>query len=84
MEDNIPQAILIPNELDAYVLNIKCVLKTNELIHLDLHSSASEVKAAVIQTIHWQMEADRKIGALKSFQGYMWKEGFESGVLRGE
>jgi enolase-phosphatase E1 len=37
----------------------------------------------VIETIHWQMQADRKIGALKSFQGYMWKEGYESGILRG-
>jgi enolase-phosphatase E1 len=41
------------------------------------------VKVAVIETINWQMKADRKIGALKSFQGYMWKEGYESGVLRG-
>lgn len=45
--------------------------------------SAEEIKKAVIETINWQMKADRKIGALKSFQGYMWKEGYESGVLRG-
>jgi enolase-phosphatase E1 len=29
------------------------------------------------------VKADRKIGALKAFQGYMWKEGYESGELRG-
>ncbi|RCI04536.1 hypothetical protein CU098_013107, partial [Rhizopus stolonifer] len=46
-------------------------------------SPADQIKAAVIETINWQMKADRKIGALKSFQGYMWKEGYESGVLRG-
>lgn len=46
-------------------------------------ASAEQVKEAVIETINWQMKADRKIGALKSFQGYMWKEGYESGVLRG-
>lgn len=30
------------------------------------------------------MAADRKIGALKAFQGYMWKEGYENGQLKGE
>jgi enolase-phosphatase E1 len=30
------------------------------------------------------MKADRKIGALKSFQGVMWKEGYASGELKGE
>ena len=47
------------------------------------NSSTEQIKSAVMETIHWQMKADRKIGALKSFQGYMWKEGYESGVLRG-
>ena len=30
------------------------------------------------------MAADRKIGALKAFQGLMWKDGYVSGELRGE
>lgn len=46
-------------------------------------SSADEVKSAIVKNITWQMNADRKIGALKSFQGCMWKEGYESGELRG-
>jgi enolase-phosphatase E1 len=29
------------------------------------------------------MAADRKIGALKAFQGYMWKTGYENGELVG-
>ncbi|KAG2204318.1 hypothetical protein INT47_009360 [Mucor saturninus] len=53
------------------------------LIPTESEASVQEVKDAVIETIHWQMKADRKIGALKSFQGFMWKEGYESGVLRG-
>ncbi|KAK4518135.1 uncharacterized protein ATC70_001486 [Mucor velutinosus] len=52
-------------------------------IPTESEASAEQIKFAVIETISWQMKADRKIGALKSFQGYMWKEGYESGVLRG-
>ncbi|CDH51237.1 enolase-phosphatase e1 [Lichtheimia corymbifera JMRC:FSU:9682] len=43
-----------------------------------------DIKKAVKQNIEWQMAADRKIGALKAFQGYMWKEGYASGELKGE
>ncbi|KAI9353107.1 2,3-diketo-5-methylthio-1-phosphopentane phosphatase [Pilaira anomala] len=53
------------------------------LIPTENQASSQEVKDAVIKTIQWQMKADRKIGALKSFQGFMWKEGYESGELRG-
>ncbi|KAI9485354.1 MAG: 2,3-diketo-5-methylthio-1-phosphopentane phosphatase [Benjaminiella poitrasii] len=62
VEDNIPQAVLIPTDSEA---------------------SPEEIKTAVKETIVWQMNIDRKIGALKSFQGYMWKEGYESNVLCG-
>ncbi|KAI8370432.1 2,3-diketo-5-methylthio-1-phosphopentane phosphatase [Radiomyces spectabilis] len=47
-------------------------------------SSAAEVKDAVKKNIQWQMAMDRKIGALKAFQGFMWREGYKSGELRGE
>ncbi|KAI8356675.1 2,3-diketo-5-methylthio-1-phosphopentane phosphatase [Blakeslea trispora] len=53
------------------------------LIPTESEASTKEVKEAVQKTVEWQMKADRKIGALKSFQGYMWKEGYESGELRG-
>ncbi|KAI8969916.1 2,3-diketo-5-methylthio-1-phosphopentane phosphatase [Mycotypha africana] len=54
------------------------------LIPTESEASADEIKNAIKRNIRWQMEADRKIGALKSFQGYMWKEGYEAGILRGE
>ncbi|KAF9322690.1 Enolase-phosphatase E1 [Podila minutissima] len=46
--------------------------------------SADKVQQDVIACIGWQMKADRKIGALKAFQGYMWKEGYTNGDLKGE
>ncbi|KAG0353345.1 HAD-like domain-containing protein [Gamsiella multidivaricata] len=44
---------------------------------------AEKVQQDVIASIGWQMKADRKIGALKAFQGYMWKEGYANGDLKG-
>ncbi|CAO3641608.1 unnamed protein product [Cunninghamella blakesleeana] len=45
--------------------------------------SDESIKEAIRQNIKWQMAADRKIGALKSFQGYMWQQGYEDGELVG-
>ncbi|KAI9307652.1 2,3-diketo-5-methylthio-1-phosphopentane phosphatase [Cunninghamella echinulata] len=45
--------------------------------------SDETIKSAVKQNIQWQMAADRKIGALKAFQGYMWQQGYEEGQLVG-
>ncbi|KAF9152255.1 hypothetical protein BG015_005566 [Linnemannia schmuckeri] len=42
-----------------------------------------KVQQDVIASIEWQMKADRKIGALKAFQGYMWREGYAKGDLKG-
>ncbi|KAG1289672.1 hypothetical protein G6F66_009297 [Rhizopus arrhizus] len=53
------------------------------LIPTESEGSAEEIKSSIIKNIEWQVKADRKIGALKAFQGYMWKEGYESGELRG-
>lgn len=38
----------------------------------------------VLQYINWLMDRDRKSTALKSLQGKVWKEGYESGELKGE
>ncbi|KAF9994992.1 Enolase-phosphatase E1 [Entomortierella chlamydospora] len=46
--------------------------------------STEKVHEDVIASITWQMKADRKIAALKTFQGYMWKEGYTNGDLKGE
>ncbi|KAF9113397.1 hypothetical protein BGX27_001627 [Mortierella sp. AM989] len=45
---------------------------------------ADKIQQDVIASIGWQMKADRKIGALKAFQGYMWREGYANGDLKGE
>eukprot|EP00127_Corallochytrium_limacisporum_P002834 Clim_evm13s142 gene=Clim_evmTU13s142 len=37
------------------------------------------VKAYVL----WLMDADRKVGPLKTLQGHMWKDGYEDGSLKG-
>jgi enolase-phosphatase E1 len=36
-----------------------------------------------MENIQWQMSIDRKTTELKAFQGFIWKEGFESGELVG-
>ncbi|KAL1936751.1 hypothetical protein VTP01DRAFT_885 [Rhizomucor pusillus] len=59
-------------------------IKEAVLIPADTDASVDEVKEAIKQNIRWQMAADRKIGALKAFQGYMWKEGYENGQLKGD
>ncbi|CAG8590706.1 26706_t:CDS:2, partial [Racocetra persica] len=51
------------------------------LIPEETADNIDEVKKSIIQNIEWQMSFDRKIGALKSFQGYIWKSGFASGEL---
>ncbi|KAJ2831799.1 enolase-phosphatase E1 [Coemansia furcata] len=54
-------------------------------IAIDLDTdSADEIRGKVLANVDWQMKADRKIGALKGLQGYMWRFGFESGTLKGE
>ncbi|KAI8879589.1 2,3-diketo-5-methylthio-1-phosphopentane phosphatase [Backusella circina FSU 941] len=53
------------------------------LIPTEQEATKEQIKEAVVKNIDWQMKADRKIGALKSFQGVMWKEGYASGELKG-
>ncbi|KAJ2522705.1 enolase-phosphatase E1 [Coemansia sp. RSA 2049] len=45
--------------------------------------SVADVRQGVLANIEWQMKADRKIGALKGLQGYMWRFGYEDGELKG-
>ncbi|XP_022105352.1 enolase-phosphatase E1-like isoform X2 [Acanthaster planci] len=47
-------------------------------------SSSTLVKQAVVQSIHWLMAADRKVTALKQFQGHMWRSGYKEKKLVGE
>lgn len=55
-----------------------------DAISIDLDSDGqSQIIDKVLVNIEWQMKADRKIGALKGLQGYMWRFGYESGQLQG-
>ncbi|XP_025425464.1 enolase-phosphatase E1 [Sipha flava] len=40
-------------------------------------------KESVINNVLWQMSKDRKNTALKQLQGHIWREGYESGLLKG-
>ncbi|KAI9317235.1 2,3-diketo-5-methylthio-1-phosphopentane phosphatase [Dichotomocladium elegans] len=55
-----------------------------EAVAIPREGSDEAIKAAICKNIKWQMAADRKIGALKAFQGFMWKEGYAKGELFGE
>lgn len=46
-------------------------------------SSGDNAKKSVINNVLWQMTNDRKTTALKQLQGHIWKDGYESGLLKG-
>lgn len=39
---------------------------------------------SVVEYVHWNIRADRKIGALKQLQGFIWDVGYESGELKAQ
>ncbi|KAJ2452291.1 enolase-phosphatase E1 [Coemansia sp. RSA 2336] len=43
----------------------------------------AKTRESLIANVQWQMKLDRKTGALKGLQGYMWRFGYQSGKLRG-
>lgn len=45
--------------------------------------TGDNAKNSVIDNVLWQMCIDRKTTALKQLQGHIWKDGYESGFLRG-
>lgn len=46
-------------------------------------STGDNAKKSVINNVLWQMTNDKKTTALKQLQGHIWKDGYESGLLRG-
>lgn len=44
---------------------------------------AGEAFQAILDNVVWQMEANRKTGALKQLQGHIWRAGYLSGALKG-
>ncbi|KAJ3203647.1 Enolase-phosphatase E1, partial [Dinochytrium kinnereticum] len=47
------------------------------------HGDVEEVRGSVVGNVRWQVEKDRKVGALKAFQGFMWRFAYESGKVKG-
>lgn len=45
--------------------------------------AGDNLKQSVINNVMWQMGNDRKTTALKQLQGHIWKDGYESGLLKG-
>lgn len=43
-----------------------------------------EVIKGVVANVRWQMENDRKSTELKQLQGHIWRQGYETGDLKGE
>ncbi|XP_012216839.1 enolase-phosphatase E1-like isoform X2 [Linepithema humile] len=41
-----------------------------------------EEKDSLLKNILWQMDNDRKTGALKQLQGHMWREAYETGAVK--
>ncbi|PKC10244.1 2,3-diketo-5-methylthio-1-phosphopentane phosphatase [Rhizophagus irregularis] len=64
--------------------NLSDVILVPEVQQQGKKTNEEEIKKAIIQNIQWQMKINRKIGAFKSFQGFMWESGYESGELKGE
>ncbi|XP_046741098.1 enolase-phosphatase E1 [Diprion similis] len=46
-------------------------------------STTDEEKESVVKNILWQMDGDRKTGALKQLQGHIWREAYDSGNVKG-
>ena len=57
----------------------------NELNPPSLQASGSKPHVdSLVTYIHWLIDRDRKTAPLKSLQGKIWKDGYETGALRGQ
>ncbi|XP_076667522.1 enolase-phosphatase E1 [Andrena cerasifolii] len=45
-------------------------------------ANKEEQKETLMKNILWQMDGDRKTGALKQLQGHMWREAYNSGAVK--
>ncbi|KAJ3396266.1 Enolase-phosphatase E1 [Lobulomyces angularis] len=46
--------------------------------------SNEKIIQSIVDNVLWMMSIDRKIGPLKSLQGYIWRVGYSSGKLKGQ
>ncbi|KAI9293352.1 2,3-diketo-5-methylthio-1-phosphopentane phosphatase [Neoconidiobolus thromboides FSU 785] len=49
----------------------------------DLEQDVEKSRNSILKSIEWQMSIDRKQAALKNLQGFIWREGYESGEIKG-
>ncbi|KAL2100485.1 hypothetical protein ACEWY4_004879 [Coilia grayii] len=61
--------------------NRACPVHTvDQTVHTDEEKAIREV----VESVLWQMAADRKTTALKQLQGHMWRAAYHSGKIKGE
>jgi len=67
---------------DLELLRAQAVIDSNVEGFVPI-STGDNAKKSVINNVLWQMTNDKKTTALKQLQGHIWKDGYESGLLRG-
>lgn len=53
-------------------------------VRIDPTDSKTTLIKSVVKNVNWLMSNDRKVGALKSLQGHIWREGYATGELKGD
>lgn len=67
---------------DLELLREQAVIDSNVEGFVPIYTG-DNAKKSVINNVLWQMTNDRKTTALKQLQGHIWKDGYESGLLKG-
>ncbi|KAL5243530.1 hypothetical protein ACI65C_010940 [Semiaphis heraclei] len=67
---------------DLELLRAQAVIDSNIEGFVPIYTG-DNAKKSVINNVLWQMTNDKKTTALKQLQGHIWKDGYESGLLRG-
>lgn len=70
------------DDLKASVDGASAVAVTSELLHATGAAVSSAINA-IVANVQWQMSLNRKTGCLKQLQGHIWRDGYESGQLKG-
>ncbi|CAH1721220.1 unnamed protein product [Aphis gossypii] len=69
---------------DLELLRAQAVIDSNVEGFVPISSgNDNNAKKSVINNVLWQMKYDKKTTALKQLQGHIWKDGYESGLLKG-
>ncbi|KAI8478848.1 Enolase-phosphatase E1 [Branchiostoma belcheri] len=64
-------------EMDGVVLIPECTTDDDD-------EARRKVLSAVVDNVLWNMDADRKVTALKQLQGHMWRAAYQTGKIKGE